>query len=407
VTIIEELKVISVSEAERIISENIKVFPTVQRPLEDGCGAILREDIFADRDQPAFPKVLMDGIAVSYASWKKGIRRFKIEAIQPAGGKPTALKKKDHCMEVMTGAILPKGADCVIPIEEVTVHQKDAVVRDGLKPSRMQNILPQASDYRKGDLLLEAGRSLLPPQIALLAAVGKAQVKVSLNPKAAIVSTGDELVEVAARPRVYQTRISNVYALQAALAQNGFENSARFHLFDDRRQLRKRLSRFLKTFDILILSGGVSMGKFDFVPGVLKEIGVQVLFHKVQQKPGKPFWFGVDPHKKPVFALPGNPASTQVCFYRYVLPYLKKALGMRPDSQELVCLVQEVSVSRDLTHFLPVTLKDSFDGKRRVRLVAASGSGDYRALAQSNGFIELKSVEGYFPAETVVPFYRW
>ncbi|HLD69485.1 MAG TPA: molybdopterin-binding protein, partial [Candidatus Omnitrophota bacterium] len=167
------------------------------------------------------------------------------------------------------------------------------------------------------------------------------------------------------------------------------------------------IKRILKNFDVLILSGGVSMGKFDYVPQVLTKLGVKVLFHKVRQKPGKPFWFGVKKNGPAVFALPGNPASTLVCFYRYVLPQLKRSSGLSSMPQEFAVLSKDISTSSSLTHFLPVTINFHKNGQLKAQPVSSSGSGDYLALAKSDGFVELKEWQRHFAAKTVVPFYRW
>ena len=398
---------ITVNEAQKIIADHLKIFPVSECPLEESYGAILREDIVADRDQPSFDKVLMDGIAILYASWQRGNRRFKIEGIQAAGQAPLRLKEVHACIEAMTGAVLPEGTDCVIPVEEISVHSHEAVVNKEVQVVRMQNVLPVGVDYKQGTTLLKEGTMLLPPQVAVVASVGKATVRVSYKPKIAIISTGDELVDIGVAAKPYQIRKSNSYALQAALRHNGYFESLIFHIGDDRGQLLSEIGSILKTFDVVILSGGVSAGKFDFIPGVLKELGVAVLFHKVQQKPGKPFWFGMNQEGKAVFALPGNPASTQICFYRYVLPQLNRSMGISKISREFASLAEDFSVKTPLTYFLTVTLEINPDGQLVVTPVAISGSGDYLALANSDGFVELEANKGYFNAKSVVPLYRW
>ena len=398
---------INIFQAEKVIFQNISSFPTTECLLGESYDAVLREDIFADRDQPAFDKVLMDGVAINFSKWKEGRRDFKIQGIQAAGMKTLKLKNSNDCIEVMTGAVSPEGTDCVIPVEHIRVHKKVAKLNSSIQLKRMQNILRQGSDYKKEKRLLSAGTHLSPPAVAVAAAVGKKKVTISAQPKIAIISTGDELVDLRKPVKPFQIRTSNSYALHAALGKNGFSETQIFHLKDDRRVMMQEISRILKNFDIVILSGGVSMGKFDYVPEVLAKLGVKVFFHKVRQKPGKPFWFGVKKNGPAVFALPGNPASTLVCFYRYVLPQLKRSSGLSRIPQEFAVLSEDVPASSSLTYFLPVTVNFYKDGALRARPVSSSGSGDYLALAKSDGFVELEEGKGYFAAKTSVPFYRW
>ena len=403
----QKYQFISVRQAQEIIQKNFKLFAPIECTLKESYGEILREDIFADRDQPAFDKVLMDGIAVNFAAWKSGCLNFKIQGTQSAGKKALKLKTRDYCCEVMTGAVLPGGTDCVIPVEEIQVQDKNAHVDDAIQFRLMQNILSKGSDYKKGERLLETGTYLSPPAVAVVAAVGKKTVKVSSRPKIAIIATGDELVDLGKPTKPHQIRTSNSYALDCALKAHGFHLTKIFHLKDNRVAMLKEIHRILKTFDILILSGGVSMGKFDYVPGVLNELGVKVLFHKVRQKPGKPFWFGIQKNGPTVFALPGNPASTIVCFYRYVLPQLKRSMGLSKTFKGHAVLTEEVRTSTSLTYFLPVFVDCKNEGQLTAKPISTSGSGDYLALAKSDGFVELEAGRGHFPSGTSVPFYRW
>ena len=398
---------INVTQAQEIIQKNSRIFPAVVCSLTESYGEILREDIFADRDQPAFDKILMDGIAIDFLSWKTGCRNFKIQGIQPAGTKSLKLKAKNYCIEVMTGAVLPVGTDCVIPVEQIKIQEKNANVNDTVQLQPKQYILARGSDYKKGERLLASGTYLSPPVVAVAAAVGKKTVKISCRPGIAIISTGDELVDVGKPIKPQQIRVSNSYALDAALKAHRFNKTKIFHLKDNPAVMLRSIQRILKTFDIVVLSGGVSMGKFDYVPQVLTELGVKVLFHKVQQKPGKPFWFGVKKNGPAVFALPGNPASTLICFYRYVLPHLKRSIGLNKIVQESVILLEDCDSPLSFTYFLPVKVEFGKDGQLKAKAVSTSGSGDYLSLANSDGFVELAAGRGHFPSKTIAPFYRW
>ncbi len=398
---------ISVQEAEFIITENIKVFPCISIPLQEAFGMILQENICADRDLPPFHRVAMDGIAIDFTSWEEGHRVFTIEGVQRAGSPRLALQNKSACLEVMTGAMLPQGCDCVIPVENIEVKEGRAYLRADFKLILMQNVHQQGSDYKQRNTLLTKGCQLLPPQIAVAASAGKFEVRVAYTPKIAIISTGDELVEVDQHVEPYQIRQSNSYVLQSALQLHGYKCATRFHIKDDKKILVERLNQIFAEFDLFILSGGVSMGKFDYVPQVLRELGVNILFCKVKQRPGKPFWFGKTTEGNPVFALPGNPVATQIGVYRYVLPYLSRASGVILASEKYVELSEEVACKTPFTYFLPVKICSPFGAKLIAMPVSTHGSGDYASLAKTDGFIELPADTFKFAKGLVAPFYPW
>ncbi len=399
---------ISVNAAEKIILEKVKLFPVVSVALDECLGMVLREDIYADRDQPPFDKSLADGIAVSSKAWQRGIKSFLVEGIQPAGKKPLKIKCHDGCVEIMTGAVVPKGLDAVVPVERISVEGKIATIAPGWEARRGDHIRPQGSDAGKGDLFLKKGTVIGPQHIGILASAGKYKVKVSRSPAIAIISTGDELVDVGKSVQFYQTRKSNSHALKAILTKTGYSNAKMFHIKDNIKQLTVQSRKVLKDFDVVILSGGVSMGKFDYVPLVLKDLKVKVLFHRVAQKPGKPFWFGKTTDGKPVFALPGNPVSTQMCACRYVLPYLKKASGVSKSLHAWASLAENFAVKTDLAYFLPVRLSSGQEGKLQAHPVANySGSGDYAALADADGFAEFPSGVNNFMRESTIKIFLW
>jgi len=383
----------SPSEAIRLILHSANLFPIESIPLQKAVGRVLRENIISDRDQPPFNKSLMDGIAISYDTWQKGQRTFQVEAIIPPGIAPKPLKNLSNCVHIMTGAVIPKGCDCVIPIEQVDLEGDTAHSKDWTMIKKYQSIRLQAADGKKGEILLKAGCRLWAPHIGIAASVGKVKVKVSALPKIAVISTGDELVDIYKPIKQYQTRLSNSYALQALLNQAQLGDVQIFHLRDNENLILQSIKNVLGKFDILILSGGVSMGEFDYIPKILRQLGIKQSFHKVSQKPGKPFWFGMAKNSKAVFALPGNPVSTQICAYRYVIPYLKKASGLEV-KQEFIPVLDRVNIQSDLTHFLPVA---------QGRLITISGSGDFASLAQADGFIEYESHK----TQNLWPYFSW
>ncbi|MGE0266839.1 MAG: molybdopterin molybdotransferase MoeA [Candidatus Omnitrophota bacterium] len=397
---------ITISEADLIIEKAVKPFPVVEQPLLKSYGAVLREDITADRDMPPFDKSLMDGIAIRMESYNKGNRRFLVEGTQSAGIPALPLKFGDSCTEIMTGAVLSQGCDTVIPIEEVTIEEGKALVKDGLTLKKLQFIRPKGADHKQGVTLLPGGSVLGPVQIATAAAVGAAVVKVSLKPNVAVISNGDELVDIDGPLEPYQIRKSNSYFIQAALRKTQLFDADLFHFKDNLKVLNRQIGAILERYDVLVLTGGVSMGKFDLIPRVMEELKVRVLFHKVQQKPGKPFWFGVSADGKPVFALPGNPVSTQMGTYRHVIPSLQKALGLVP-RREFVTLTEEFQPDTKLTFFCPVKLEEISDARLSARPQTFKGSGDFASLAGSDGFIEIPQNTQAVQSGDVVRFYRW
>jgi len=335
----------------------------------------------------------MDGIAIVFEAWQKGARTFHIEAIVPPGIAPKALKDISAAVRIMTGAVIPKGCDCVIPVEQIHLEGDTAQIKDWTMIKKNQYIRFQGADGKKGEVLLTPGLRLWAPHIGVAAGVGKTKIKVSSVPKIAVVATGDELVDIHRPVKQFQTRMSNAYALQGLLTQAQLGEVHIFHLRDDPKLMHQAIKNILDKFDILILSGGVSTGEFDYVPGILGQLGIKQIFHKVSQKPGNPFWFGMAKKAKPVFALPGNPVSTQICAYRYVIPYLKKASGLEVQ-QEYISITDKINIQSDLTQFLPVC---------GGHLVPMGGSGDFAALAQAEGFIEYESHKN----QTLWPYFSW
>lgn len=398
---------ITPAEADLLIGQNLQCLPIESLPLAQCAGTVLRENIYAERDQPPFDRVAMDGVALASRAVHAGTRGFRIQAIQAAGEPPLTLAATSDCIEVMTGGVLPVGCDSVIPVEQVSIAGGRASLAEGLKVEPWQNVHRRGTDTRQGTLLVSAGLRLRAPEIAIAASAGMARIRVSSQPMLAVISTGNELVEPGEPVLAHQIRRSNAYAIVSALREHGFQRVADDHLHDDADELRQRLSFHLKTHDVLILSGGVSMGKFDLVPGVLAELGVRTVFHKVAQRPGKPLWFGVGPGGTAVFGLPGNPVSTLVCFTRYVLPALLGSLGHAPQPAERIALAAPVTVNPALSYFLPVRLEQDDWGRLWAQPSPTNGSGDYTALGGTDGFVELPPGPNTYPKGFVTRLYRW
>lgn len=377
---------------------------TVQ--LTAAAGRVLRQAVQAERDQPPFDRVMMDGIAIAHADFAGGQRRFDIQCTQMAGDAAAELSA-GHCIEIMTGASLPANADCIIPVERIAVKDGVATLEDACEPRARQFIHPRASDHAAGSQLLAPGKRIAPADVAVIASAGLANVDVSRSPVVRVISTGNELVAAGAPIEPQQIRLSNGPAIQALLSQHGYSDCLHDHLVDERDVLRERIAMHLEEADVLILSGGVSMGKADYVPEVLAELGVEVNFHKISQRPGKPMWFGTAPGGKAVFALPGNPVSALVCCRQYVIPALAKASAASPQPPEIASLTADVTFEPALTCFQPVRLVCSAAGEVLAIPVKTNTSGDFTALSGTDGYVELPLEQSHFPAGTPVFLYRW
>jgi molybdopterin molybdotransferase len=391
---------VTVSEASATIFSHLFKPATTRLKLEAATGKVLAGTVVADRDFPSFHRVSMDGIAIQFQEWTQGRRTFAIEGTQAAGEAQKRLAEPSHCMEVMTGAILPSGCDAVIRYEDLEIESNKATITAD-SVSHWQSIHQQAVDARKDQVLLEPGFILAPSEIALLASVGKSEVSVFAFPRVAIISTGDELVDIDTFPSPWQIRRSNSSALQSAVTDLGGDATC-FHLEDEPSTMEKKLKEITEEYDVLILSGGVSKGKFDFVPAVLENISIRKLFHEVSQRPGKPFWFGRSASGKVAFALPGNPVSTFMCFYKYVRPWILKSLGAVPE-EAFAVLGKDFSFSPRLTYFLQVSVRN--EGGRVVAYPnPGGGSGDFANLKNVSGFLELPLEQSDFKAGEVFPY---
>jgi molybdopterin molybdotransferase len=398
---------IDVATAETLIYEAMPASGSESVELVNAAGQILQQRIIAERDQPPFARATMDGIAISSSALKNQIRQFKIVGIQAAGQAAQQLGASDECFEVMTGAVLPVGTDTVVPVERICAADGTAELEPGYTPESRQFVHLQASDHAQGDTLLEPGVTIQGPEMAILTAAGSAQVKIARSPRIAVISTGDELVDVGTEIAEFQIRSSNDRAIETCLHLHGYSRTIRSQLPDDPELLRSHIQALHEENDVLILSGGVSMGKYDYIPAILNELGIRVVFHKILQRPGLPMWFGVSTDNKPVFALPGNPVSTIVCCVRYVIPALFHALGKTTTQSERVRLGEAVNFKADLTWFLPIKLHWDDDGTALAIPHPTNTSGDFIGLRDTDGFIELPRGIEVFPKGFTANLYRW
>lgn len=395
---------LSVEEATQLILNYPGHWGVETVPLSQAWGRVLAEPLLADRDFPSFNRASMDGIAIDFQAFSSGRRKFAVQAIQAAGMPPLRLEKIEDCLEIMTGAILPQGTDTVIRYEDLGLKDGWALVTtEDIRKG--QNAHPKGADRKEGEQIVPAGARLGSAELGIAATIGKTHPSVFRHPRIALIATGDELVPIESAPLPHQIRTSNIYALQG-LFQSWHIHASLLYISDDREEIRKKLGEALDQNEVLVLSGGVSAGKFDFVPEVLEELGVQKIFHKVQQRPGKPFWFGVAEGKS-VFALPGNPVSSFMCTVRYIQPWLRSSLSMTPLASLSGVLETDYYFSPSLTFFLQVKVFTAADGRLIAQPRTGKGSGDLANLADADGFLELPASQASFPAGSAFPLWLY
>lgn len=372
--------------------------------LEFSLGRILAQDVFSDLDQPPFNRVTMDGLAI-HSALLKTTKSFKILKTIAAGAESPELPSGPFGFEIMTGAMLPPGADMVIRYEDLEINGDVAQIKEDVK-NLPSNFHPQGNDYKAGDKVLNKGTRIRSTTTAILASVGYSKVPVLVSPKLGIISSGDELVHVHEKPSPSEIRWSNGISLKHELESFGYRDVSILKLQDNEDEIRKYMQEQLSHCDILLLTGGVSAGKFDFIPRLLKECGVKEVFHKVSQRPGKPLWFGVTSEGKQVFGLPGNPVSCLVNLRKFVIPALEFSLsGKLPVFFEAV-LTEEVKFNSTLTFYCPV--KISQEGSKLLATpMRGNGSGDFFQLRDSDGFMELRPGEAPFSAGFSGQVYQW
>ena len=393
---------VSVEQALQIVLRSAQDFGVEEIPFIKSVGRILKEEISADRDFPPFNRVSMDGIAIDYASFRQGQKSFEIEGVQAAGSKQIKLQNSKNCIEVMTGAVLPKNANTVIRYEDVTIKNGIATINvESLNDG--QNVHIKGKDGNMGDILISENTIISAAEIGVLATVGKSFVKVAKQPKVMIISTGDELVGVDEVPLEHQIRRSNVFTLVSLLERLNISTETA-HITDDKPILKSKIKKYLQEYDVLLFSGAVSKGKYDFLPEVFDELGVGKLFHKVAQRPGKPFFYGKTDGCT-VFGFPGNPISTFVNCLAYFYPWYYKTVALEVGA-EMAVLAEDVSFKPNLVYFLQVKLKNK-QGKLIAFPIKGNGSGDLASLVNTDAFIQLPDTNIEFKKGDTFPIIRY
>ncbi|MGB2266357.1 MAG: molybdopterin molybdotransferase MoeA [Akkermansiaceae bacterium] len=392
---------ISVAEAETIISQHLDTSAVESVPLHTALGRYLRQDVLADRLLPPFDRVMMDGIAIAHASYAAGGTSYPISGTQAAGSSQLSLSDANSCIEVMTGCALPEGCDCVIPVEQIEVSGNTATLRNGDEHRLGQHIHPAGSDGPAGEILLHNGQRLGPTELTIAASVGATNLQVSRLPRILTITTGDELVDPETTPESHQIRRSHDITLQSVIGGMGLGTVESIHVRDDAEALNKAITGALSTHEVLILTGGVSRGKFDHVAPVLEEILGPPHFHGIAQRPGKPmaFWS----HGISVFALPGNPVSVMACTARYLIPALRQMLGGSSWQAPTLPATGSFKCPAHFTGLVPCRIRDG-----RIQLAPPSNSGNFLALANTDGVAELTGdLAGKELLNHPASFYPW
>ncbi len=373
---------ISVNEAKRLIDENVSSLQPVILQLQHAAGLVLAEDVYAIMDIPAFPQSSMDGYAFSFEGWKKN-KRLKIIGEVAAGSNENLSLAPGNAVRIFTGAAVPSGADTVVMQEKIRTDNGELIIEDEMI-QQGTSVRPKGSEIKARELAIERENVLSPAAIGFLAGIGINEVNVFPNPSITIIITGNELQEPGKPLQHGQVYESNSFALKAVLEQLQIENIQILYTNDNPNATTSALKKALEQSDLVLLTGGISVGDYDFVLQAATDCGVQKLFHKVKQRPGKPLYAGTRGNKL-VFGLPGNPSSVLTCFYQYVIPALEKLTKRKIGLQKInMPLGKSFQKAAGLTHFL----KGSCSGNTAVPLDAQES---YRlsSFAKANCLIEI------------------
>ena len=391
---------------EKALARVLDAVPSPKREtvaLARAQGRVLARDVRADRDLPPFDRAALDGFAVRVSGEFGGMRVLPVVGEVAAGERPPRGLAPDTCVRVFTGAPLPAGAQGVIPIERAREAEGRAYLEGPLAIDgpRRGGIADRGEDARKGGLLLSRGRRIGASEAALLASVGAAEVAVFAQPEVAIVVTGHELVPASAKPSRVQIRSANDATVAAIVAAVGVSGIRRLGIVeDDPGPLRRALRRGLG-HDILVVTGGVSVGRLDLVPDLLRDLGVRIVLHRVAIRPGKPFLFGIDRRggrRTAVFGLPGNPVSVLATAVEFLAPFVRAWRGeSRPSRPLRARLDAPLRRPAGLFHFVPGELRVDGEGVLRAREIASHGSGDFVSVAGAHAFLRVPGGDAALP----------
>ncbi|HEX9512823.1 MAG TPA: molybdopterin molybdotransferase MoeA [Puia sp.] len=405
---------ITYQQAQEIVAKQARSFGQEKIGLEQAYGRVLAATVLADRDYPPFHRATMDGYAIRYNDWEAGLRQFEVAEILYAGAAATRPLTRGKCYKIMTGAAVPPDADTVIrredtddpaPSEEETASSVKSSHNVTILLSscqRFQNIARQGEDLQAGDIAIGVPSRIGPAVIGILASLGNNECLVEKLPRVALFTTGNEVVPVDAPVSAIQIRNSNRWILQSLLKEWGISPVLYEHLPDSKDALRYSLAKAITSADIILLSGGVSAGDADYVPGILKELGVKPLFHKIAIRPGKPVWCGITPGGAMVFALPGNPFSGMVGFVLLIKHYLHACFGLAAPMPMGLPLDSGRKKKTPLDEFFPVQFIGS---PARLQTIDINGSGDSRLGLYANALALHPADSGDLPEGTNTLYY--
>lgn len=399
---------ISLLEACALLDAEVQPLPGEKVALELARGRYLVQSVTSDVDVPPHRKSLVDGYAVCSADFGSGEVKLNVVDEVVAGALPSVPVVSGQATRIMTGAAIPDGADAVVMVEQTEALQNNQVFVHARAVQPAQNVMEQAAVMQAGQVVVSSGCRVDAATLGLLAEVGQSVVEVSPVPKAAVITTGNELVPPTDKPGPGKIRNSNGPMLAAAVAECGAELLNHRHVRDQADELSQAITAGLQG-DVLILSGGVSAGILDLVPGELKRQGVRQVFHRVSLKPGKPMWFGVlqqDHHRCLVFGLPGNPVSSLVCFYLFVNRALKSLMGAPVPGFERLPLASSFDHRGDRPSWWPGKLVTEPNGLTSVQPLPWNGSSDLLSIAKADGWIGFPAGTQTFEAATVLDFLR-
>ncbi len=390
---------ISVNEARKIISENTDKAQEMIVGLQKSLGRLVAEDIYSPIDVPSFDNSAMDGYAMEF----DGQKEWELEGVIQAGDISIQKVTKGKAVRIFTGAKIPEGADTVIQQELIDRNDETGIIsyhQDKIKKG--SNVRLKGSQCKKGELILKTGTRITPGVIGLLASVGIAEVSIFSTPSVAYIITGDELKEVGSQLREGEIYNSNGPMLEALLSNIGINEVVAYKATDDKEELQQKINEVLEKYDVLLLSGGISVGEYDFVKECLENAGVRELFYKIKQRPGKPMFAGKK-DKKSIFALPGNPASVLSCFNQYVKPSLKIMMGCENvwEPDRMLPLEENHSKKTGFTFFLKGRTKGD-----KLIILGGQQSFNLQAFSIANCLVELGEESEVVKAGTTVKIYN-
>jgi molybdenum cofactor synthesis domain-containing protein len=399
---------ISVAEAIQIIIEHTKALGTERVSLEDSLGRVLAQDVLADGDLPPFDRSQMDGYAVRSEDTKEAPVRLRIVGESAAGKGWHHEMHEGQAVRIMTGAPVPAGADAVQQVE-VTHELKDNTVVEVMESVDIgRSIVPRGSEILKGETVLRSGTILNPAMTAVLASFGYEKVEVGTRPTVSVLATGSELVTVDQTPGQDQIRDSNNYSIGAYAVRAGAIVERLPLVGDDTTSLKKTIGNAAKKCDVIVTSGGVSMGVYDFTKTALQELGAEIFFERVALRPGKPTVFGCLPNGTLVFGLPGNPVSVSVTFNLFARTALLALQGATEPSlkSEIGLLAKPVKGSIDRESYLPAQLTTNDDGQLVVFPLKWGGSSDFVAFALATALLNVPVGTGTLATDSLVKVVR-